>query len=565
MGGLLRLWIFAVLACFCVLTLPVLGQVELNFVDSVHRSGLGQMRIENSTTQYLPILMVAGLALFDFDNDGWTDIYLLNQNERQLDSDQSTNPAALRPLGNRLFRNLQDGTFADVTLSAGVSSGAFALGVVAADLDNDGDQDLVTSNYGLTQYYINNGDGTFVCDSVNHGIGGSHDQFGAGIACLDIDNDGCLDLYASNYVDFTLDRYKRVASRSFPYPPGPKDFPPSADRLYRNLGNGLFDDISHSSGIAATAGPSMGIVCGDFDGDHDADIFVCSDAAPNEYFVNDGTGHFTELALASGLAYDGDGKLNGSMGVDAGDYDNDGKIDLLITNYSGQTPVLYRNLGNGLFEDTSRVSQVGRSVLAHTNWGVAMVDFDNDRDLDVFFANGHFLTTIESIDDRTSFRVKNTLMINDGRGRFSDASNRSGSGLQVLESSRGAAFDDLDGDGDIDGVVFNANAVPTVLENRSQRIGSWLNIRLIGTRSNRDAVGAKVEISSDGHSQVAMVHAGRGYQSHYGTVLHFGLGESSSVAPIRVTWPGGDVEFFPCDRVRTSLVLIQGSGIPVNP
>ena len=535
------------------------AQTPFTFVDNAKNAGMVAQHFDGGGSKnYLPQLMMTGLALFDFDGDGWTDVYLLNGHELSTGLDKKASKAN-RP-GNTLYQNNRDGTFGDVTDSAGVKSGSFAMGAVAADLDNDGDQDLMTSNFGSVELFINNGDGTFSLDT-NSVVIADEPRFGSGIACLDIDNDGLLDLFASNYVEFSFDQYGE-APRSSPYPPGPKDFPPAADCLYRNLGDGTFANISSSSGIAAAPGPSMGIVCGDFDGDNDADIFVCSDAAPNQFFVNDGFGHFADSALLAGLAYDLGGAANGNMGVDAGDYDNDGRIDLLITNYTGQMPVLYRNLGDGLFEDVSRVSRVGRTVLAHTNWGVGLVDFDNDRDLDVFFANGHFLKNIESIDDRTTYRVKNTLMLNDGRGGFSDVSKSAGPGLEIAESSRGAGFEDLDRDGDIDCVLLNANSRPTYLENRSENVGNWIGVRLIGTLVNRDAIGAIVQITADGIKQLAMVHAGRGYQSHYGAELHFGLGQATKVDSILVTWPGGDQETFLCEQLQRTVHLVQGRGNP---
>ena len=553
---------FFVMVVSAVLFLPrtsVEAQPPFTFVDNAKNSGMLAQHFDGGGSKnYLPQLMMTGMALFDFDGDGWTDVYLLNGHELSTGLDIQASKTN-RP-GNTLYRNNRDGTFGDVTDSAGVRSGSFAMGAVAADLDNDGDQDLMTSNFGAVELFINNGDGTFALEANSIGIA-NEPRFGSGIACLDIDNDGLLDLFTSNYVEFSFDQYGE-APRSSPYPPGPKDFPPASDCLYRNLGDGTFADVSISSGIAAAAGPSMGIVCGDFDGDNDADIFVCSDASPNQFFVNDGFGHFVDSALLAGLAYDLGGAANGSMGVDAGDYDNDGRIDLLITNYTGQMPVLYRNLGDGLFEDVSRVSRVGSSVLAQTNWGVGLVDFDNDRDLDVFFANGHFLKNIELIDDRTTYRAKNTLMLNDGRGGFSDVSKSAGPGLEISESSRGAGFEDLDRDGDIDCVLLNANSRPTYLENRSNNMGNWIGIRLIGSSVNRDAIGAIAQVSAEGSKQIAMVHAGRGYQSHYGVELHFGLGRATKVDPILVTWPGGDQETFPCEHLQRTVHLIQGRGNP---
>ncbi len=536
----------------------VMAQAPLTFVDKATSAGLTALHFDGGgTANYLPQLMMSGVATFDFDGDGWTDIYLLNGHE--LSPETGYRPAHSNHTGNTLYRNNRDGTFGDVTEAAGVKSGKFAMGAVAADIDNDGDQDLMVSNFGPLEVFINNGDGTFELATCIE----NSPQFGSGIACLDIDNDGFLDLFASNYVEFSFDQYVQ-GPRSSPYPPGPKDFPPAADCLYRNLGDGGFANVSVSSGIAAAAGPSMGIVCGDFDGDNDADIFVCSDAAPNQFFANDGSGHFVESGLLAGLAFDFGGDANGSMGVDAGDFDNDGLIDLLITNYTGQVPVLYRNLGGGLFEDVSRVSRVGRTVLPHTNWGVGLIDFDNDCDLDVFFGNGHFLKNIETIDDRTTYRVQNTLMLNDGRGNFMDVSKTAGPGLEVSESSRGVGFEDFDHDGDIDCVVLNANSRPTYLENMTDKMGNWIGIQLIGTSVNRDAIGSTAQVTANGIKRIGMVHAGRGYQSHYGTQLHFGLGKSEQVEEVVVTWCGGEQESFACKDIGRTYRLIQGLGHPVK-
>lgn len=560
-------FIFAYLLCF-----PIRVEAQnIQFVDSATPAGLTAAHFDGGhAKEYLPQLMMTGLALFDFDGDGWTDIYLLNGFRLSSATLSGRLPRSRgQPIdgeaggGNTLYRNNRDGTFCDVTNKAGVASYAFAMGVVAGDFDNDGDQDLVTSNYGSIEFYLNNGDGTFIQVTKSLGIDTDKTCFGSGIAFLDIDCDGLLDLFASNYVEFSLDQYGD-APRSSPYPPGPKDFLPAADCLYHNSGDGTFENWSVASGITAAAGPSMGVVCGDFDGDNDADIFVCSDAAPNQLFVNDGNGHFVDQALLSGVAFDLSGNANGSMGVDAGDFDNDGRIDLLITNYTGQMPVLYRNLGNGLFEDVSRVTRVGRTVLSQTNWGVGLVDFDNDRDLDVFFANGHFLKNIASIDDRATYRATNTVMLNDGNGIFRDISKSSGAGLEILESSRGAGFEDMDRDGDIDCVVLNANSTPSFLENRTTGKGNWVGIRLYGTSTNRDGIGATVAFSADGQRQTAMVHAGRGYQSHYGSEIHFGLGRVEKVDEFLITWPGGQKEVFSCPKIGLTLRLVQGSGKQVN-
>ncbi len=542
---------------------------KILFEDRHAQAGLTAHHFCSSKEEALPRFMVAGVAVFDYDNDQLLDILLLNQSDRRsTDSSNSAGAKAGAESLGRLYRNLGAGEFIDVTESAGLAFSAFALGVCAGDTDNDGDQDLAISSLGPVLLLENNGDGSFSRTSQN-GIeeqqGESpNDAFGAGIAMLDIQNDGNLDLFVANYVEFTMERHRSSMKNSFPYPPGPKDFPPAADRIYRSHGDGRFAEVSKEVGLESLRGPTMGVVSGDWDGDGDSDLFLCSDAAPNQYLVNDGQGQFVDRAVEAGLAFDLMGNVNGSMGVDSGDFDNDGKLDLLITNYTGQIPVLYRGLGEGVFEDVSRRTQIGRTVLPHTNWGVVWIDVDNDGDLDAFLANGHFLPQIEQIDQRTSFRVANTLMENLGNSRFRDISSDSGSGLLVKESSRGAAAGDWDRDGDMDLVVLNFEAEPTLLVNESTSTGNWIDIRLVGTDCNRDAVGAVVTIEFGGpknsQSRTAMVHAGRGYQSHYGSELHFGIGNSTSIDRVHVRWPGGRVESFSCSRINGLLQLIQGYG-----
>jgi hypothetical protein len=297
----------------------------------------------------------------------------------------------------------------------------------------------------------------------------------------------------------------------------------------------------------------MGMVCFDCDDDGDTDVFVCNDESANFLFQNDGRGHFDEVALTAGVAYDFYGKANSSMGVDCGDYDNDGRLDLFMTDYQAEMPVLYHNLGDGFFEDATSAAAISPDLLPHVNWGTGLVDFDRDGDRDLFIACGHF-DEIEHIDDRTAFKVRNFLLENNGRGGFRDVSRESGSGLEPVESSRGAGFDDLDNDGDVDAVVLNVEALPTVIRNDSATGNHWTAIRLRRSRGNRDAVGARVKVVAGDLVQVAEVHSGRGYQSHFGTRLHFGLGGRDRIDRIEVRWPGGAVETFsevPVDRLLT--------------
>jgi hypothetical protein len=305
----------------------------------------------------------------------------------------------------------------------------------------------------------------------------------------------------------------------------------------------------------------MGAVCFDYDDDGDTDVFVCNDGKPNFLFENDGRGNFAERAMLAGVACNFNGKANSSMGVDCGDYDNDGRMDLFVTAYQSEMPVLYRNLGGGLFEDATSTARISPEIFPHVHWGTGFVDFDNDADRDLFVACGHF-DHIETIDDRTAFRVANFLFMNDGKGKFTNVSQACGDGLKVVESSRGAAFDDLDNDGDIDAVVLNSDAPPTLLRNESTTGHHWLQVELQGTKSNSHGVGARVTVVAGNRTQVAEVHSGRGYQSHWGTRLHFGLGKSDRVDRIEVRWPGGAVETFAGFATHQKLIIKESTGAP---
>jgi hypothetical protein len=509
-----------------------------------------------SGRRYIVESVVAGLALFDYDGDGWIDIYLLNG-------------APLRGTvvdvtpRNALFRNNSDGTFTDVTGQAGVGDPGYGLGVTVADYDNDGDPDLYLNNFGSNVLFRNNGDGTFSDVTRAAGVECGN-RVGAGTCFLDIEGDGDLDLYAANYVDFNYDNHIVRMIGPHQFHPGPRDYHGVPDTLYRNNGDGTFTDISAASGIAAVAGTGMGMICLDYDDDGDTDVFVGNDARPNYLFQNDGRGRFEEVGLLAGVAYDMLGNENSSMGVDCGDYDNDGLLDLFMTDYSDEMPVLYHNLGQGYFEDATNAARVGSGAFPHVNWGNGWVDFDHDGDRDLFIACGHFMDNIRYIDDRTACKVPNVLAMNVGNGRFVDVSDRCGNGLQLVESSRGAGFDDLDNDGKIDVVILNANAGPNVLANRSETDGHWLQLRLVGTNSNRDGVGSRVQVVAGDLSQVAEVHSGRGYQSHYGSRLHFGLGPARHIDRIQVRWLGGATEVFTDIDADRLVVLRQGAGQTVQ-
>ena len=538
--------------------LPLLGSVHaedpMMFRDVTEQSGITFRHNDGGTgRRYIVETVSAGLALFDYDNDGDVDVYFLNGAPLQ-GTKVSTPPT------NALYRNDGQWRFTDVTIESGVGDTGYGLGVAAGDYDNDGDQDLYLNNYGPNVLYRNNGDGTFTDVTRETGTQNGS-QVGAGTCFIDMDGDGDLDLYVANYLEFSPDRHVDASVHGVPVYPGPNRYRPVPDTLYRNNGDGTFTDISVEAGIGKLAGWGMGLVACDYDNDGDTDIFVGNDVAKNFLFENDGSGKFEEVGLMAGSSYDLRGNPQGSMGVDCGDYNNDGWLDFYQTSYQDQHAVLFENLGGGMFEDVSFLTGAGAGTTPYVTWGNTLADFDNDGDRDIFAACGHLHDLVDRFDDTTSYRAKNVLLMNNGQGKFVNVSRRSGDGLSVEQSSRGAAFDDLDGDGDIDAVILNSREKPTILRNESISDNHWLQVRLRGVKTNRDGVGARVKIVAGSLVQVDEVHSGRGYQSHYGTRLHFGLAEYDRIDRIEVQWIGGGVdvlEDLPTNRVLT---ITEGSSV----
>ncbi|MHC4324015.1 MAG: FG-GAP repeat domain-containing protein, partial [Planctomycetota bacterium] len=410
-------------------------------ISFVHTDG-------SSGKRYIVETVSAGLALFDYDGDGDIDIYFLNGAPLRGTS-------AKVPAKNALYRNDGDWKFTDVTDTAGAGDHGYGLGVAIGDYDNDGDPDIYLNNYGPNVLYRNNSDGTFTDVTEKAGVSNGR-QVGAGACFLDIDKDSDLDLYVANYVDFTYENHQIVRFNGYPAYVGPMNYHPTPDTLYRNNGDGTFTDISEESGIAAHKGTGMGMVCADYDNDGDTDIYVGNDVAGNFIFENDGTGKFEEVGLFTGLAYDLSGTAQGTMGVDCGDYNNDCLLDFHVTSYQRDLATLYRNLGDGTFEDVTRVAGAGDGTLPHVTWGNGFADFDNDGDRDIFIACGHLHDNIELFDNVTSYHVQNILLENAGGEKFVNISGKCGDGLAANISSRGAGFDDLDNDGDIDAVILNS-------------------------------------------------------------------------------------------------------------
>jgi len=524
----------------------------LRFSDVTGQTGITFVHTDGGCgTRYAVETMTAGLALFDYDNDGDVDVYLLNGAPLK-GCKFETVPR------NGLYRNEGGMRFTDVTEESGLGDTGYGLAVVVGDYDNDGDADVYLNNFGPNVLYRNNGDGTFTDVTAEAGVANG-EKFGAGVCFLDADGDGDLDLYVSNYIEWSYETHRTNTVRGYPVYMGPPNFPGLTDVLYRNNGDGTFTDVSEAAGIAMV-GTGMGMICADYDNDGDTDIFVANDMAGNFLFVNDGKGHFEDFGLLSGFAYDINGEEHGSMGVGCGDYDNDGRLDFYVTSYQGQFTTLYRNAGDGLLEDVTMDTGAGDGTLPAVTWGNDFVDFDNDGDRDIFVACGHLQTNVEQWDDTTTYRTPNIVFENLGNGRFKNVSAQAGDGLAVRQSSRGAAFDDLDGDGDVDVVVLNSRGPATVLRNDSEPQGHWLQVRLRGTRTNRDGVGAHVRVYAGDRVWLDEVHRGAGYQSCYGQRLYFGLGDVDAIDRVEVHWVGGATEVYRGIQPDRQVVLVEGSG-----
>ena len=502
-----------------------------------------------SGEKYLAESVSAGLATFDFDGDGLIDIYFVNGAPLPPRNADPT-------ITNALYCNEGDFQFREVTLEARVGDRGFGLGVAVGDYDNDGFPDLYVNNFGPNVLYRNNGDGTFSDVTELAGVACGN-QLGAGACFLDANGNGLLDLYVANYVDIQIENHVRRMINGVPAYPGPLCYEPIADVLYVNNGDGTFTEVSQESDIGRVARNGMGMVCADYDNDGDTDIFVANDGDGNLFFENDGSGRFTEVGIFLGTAYNFSGSPLASMGVDCGDYDNDGWLDFFMTSYSRQLPVLYRNQKGKALEDVTVGTRAGAGLEPHVTWGTAFVDFDHDRHLDIFVAVGHVDHEVDRWDANTAFRVRNVVLHNSGNGRFVNVSGDCGSGLDPVESSRGIGVDDLDNDGDADVVILNSGAGPTIVRNDTVNENHWIQIELRGTQANRDGVGSHVRVTADGVTQLAEVHSGRGYQSHHGTRLHFGLGNCSRVERIEVRWLGGSSQIIEDVEADQRVVVVE--------
>ncbi len=507
------------------------------FTDVTVESGIDFVHTNGATGRKYVIETVGpGAAFLDVDADGDLDVYLLNG--------APTGPGAVPSpqLVNRMYRNSGAGTFVDRTAGSGLGDDGYGMGSCAADVDNDGDLDVYVTNFGPNRYYENDlPAGRFVDRTAAAAVGDS--AFSTGCAFADVDADGFVDLYVANYHDFSYANHKLCAEggSGLQLYCGPESFNGVRDHLFRNQADGTFTDETEARGLLSTDGKELGVVFGDIDLDGDPDLYLANDKTLNFLYLNKGGGHFDETGLLAGVAYNEDGDVEAGMGVHLADYDGDMLPDLLVTNFQWETNTLYRNVGGATFLDETFNAGFGKSSIPYLSWGTQFFDVDNDGDRDAFIASGHLESDVE-IYENTTFAQRNQLFLNDGSGRFEEITPIQGSALDERQVSRGAAFGDYDDDGDIDILVANVSERPQLLRNDTVGAGHWLRLRLEGTRSNHSAIGARVTLKAGSQQASAEVATGGSYLSQSDLRLHFGFGSATVVDSVSVSWPSGVVQ-----------------------
>jgi hypothetical protein len=530
------------------------------FIDLTKQAGLDKFRHRSGTPEKTTIIEApgSGVALLDFDNDGWLDIYLLNGSTVLALKGEEAPPRAM------LFRNNHDGTFTDVTAKAGVANERWGFGVAVGDYDNDGWPDLYVANYGKNRLYHNNHDGTFTDVAEKAGV--ALGTWSTGPTWGDYDRDGWLDLFVPGYVKFDVNHPPRGGKscqfRGMNVFCGPQGLPGESDHLFHNNGDGTFTDVSVKAGVSDPAGLyGLASVFVDVDDDGWLDLAVANDSVPNYLYRNRRDGTFEDIGLASGFALADDGHAQASMGIGVGDYNRDGKVDFYVTSFSDDYNPLYRNEGGGNFTDVAYRSGLGSPTLPFLAWGTGFLDFDNDGFPDIFVANGHVYPTVDQQEWGITYAQRPQLFHNLDGIKFQEFPPATGSGLADVISARGAAFGDLFNDGHIDVVINNMDSAPTLLRNTFKNANHWIAFQLVGsTKSPRDAVGAKVFVTTGGIRQRGDVYSGGSYGSNSDPRVHFGLGASSTIDKVEICWPSGNKENFSVSGVDRIVKLVEGEG-----
>jgi len=543
------------------------NDLGLSFVNVAKESGLNAKTIFGGEhkNKYLLETTGCGVAFYDYDNDGWLDIFLVNGSRLE------GFPKGQEPTSH-LFKNNRDGTFTDVTAKAGVAHSGWGQGVCIGDYDNDGYEDLFVSYFGKNALYHNNGDGTFTDVSEKAGVAGNGKRWNTGCAFVDYDRDGKLDLFVANYIDLDLATAPVPESGPCLYkavmvacgPPGLKG---GKNILYHNNGDGTFTDVSEASGILNANGTyGLGVLTADFDNDGWPDIYVANDSTASALYQNKKNGKFQDIALEAGCALSPDGKPQAGMGVSAADYDLDGNLDIVKTNFAGDTPSLYHNQGGANFEDNTFTAGLGMHT-QYLGWGCGFFDMDNDGWPDILICNGHVYPEVEQLKTEAGYAQRKLLYRNLRNGRFEDVSLRAGSAISDPVASRGCAFGDFDNDGDLDVVVNTVNDYPQLMRCDLRTGNNWLKVRTIGTKSNRTGIGArlrcvtKVAGENKPHEQIDEVRSGGGYFSQSDLRVHFGIGKAEKVDLLEIRWPSGQVDVIKDIKPNQLVYVKEGAGI----
>jgi hypothetical protein len=526
------------------------------FTDITASTRITFAHVFSPEKKYIVESMSGGVALLDFDKDGWLDVYLANSPTVAT----AGSPANAR---SALWRNNHDGTFSDMTERAGVGSPGWAMGVATGDYDNDGWEDLYVTCFGANHLYRNNGDGTFTDVTARAGVGDA--RWSTGAAFGDYDNDGRLDLFVANYIDLRLDALPEFGSgknclfRGLAVQCGPRGLTGAGDSLYRNNGDGTFTDVSAAAGVAD---PSlrfgMGVAWCDFNEDGHIDLYVANDSGPNFLYRNNGNATFTDVGLASGTALSENGAEQASMGVAIGDYDHRGRWNIVVTNFSDEYNAVYRHEKDFLFTDASYATRTAKPSLPFVGWGVKFFDYDNDGWQDLMVVNGHVYPQVEKAGLELAYRQRKLFYRNARDGTFAEVAADLGPALAEPAAARGAAFGDLDNDGDVDVVINNLDGPLTVLRNDGGNRNNFLVIDLVGRKSNRSALGARVKVVAGDLTQVDERRSGGSYLSQNDTRLHFGLEKRQKADTIEVRWPGGAVETLTDVAANRFITITEG-------
>jgi len=530
-----------------------------HFIDVAAESGLRAPVIYGGVEnkKYILESTGCGCAFFDYDNDGWMDIFLLSGTRLTGDPPEAT---------NRLYKNNRDGTFTDVTEKAGLKAVGWASGVCVGDYNNDGFEDLFCTALGQNRLYRNNGDGTFTDVTKEAGLWNDQPRWGAGCSFVDYNRDGHLDLFVSNYVRFSFEHAPVPGENSncnwkgVPVECGPRGLPTGRHSLYRNNGNGTFTDVSQQAGIAkATESYGMTVVAADFDEDGWPDIFVACDSTPSLLFMNNHDGTFREEGVVRGVSLSDDGMEQAGMGLGVGDYDLDGHLDLFKTHFTEDANGLYHNDGSGNFDDVTRSARIAVET-RYICWGAGIVDLDNDGNPDIFMVTGNVYPEVERKLPQYPNKTPRAIFRNLGNRTFEELGEEAGQSVAEPHCSRGCAFGDFDNDGDVDILIVNLNEPPSLLRNDIKAKQNWIKVKLEGVKSNRSAIGARVLVRYGGKGQAQAVLSQSSYYSSNDPRLHFGLGASSSV-DLEICWPNGLREKFKGIASNQLVTLREGAGI----